>query len=104
MARLQHLTAVLAESRAPAEWTALALREAVTAVEALRGVLERISDDGVRLELTHDVNGDAEALALWRTRPLRPGTPAADAVLERRPICIRSPEEIERDALDNARL
>lgn len=83
MARVQHLIEVLAESRAPAEWTALALREAVTAVEAFGRVPELIGDDAARLELTYDVDTDADAWVLWRTSPLRPGTPAADAVLQR---------------------
>jgi PAS domain S-box-containing protein len=79
VARLQQITALLANTLTPAEVTRVMVRESMSALGASAGMIVLITPDGAALELT-EVQGYPPALTEpWRHFPLTTPVPIADA-------------------------
>ncbi|HEU4452805.1 MAG TPA: ATP-binding protein, partial [Longimicrobium sp.] len=95
-ARLQALTAALAEALTPRQVARVVVEQGVAALEADAGVIVLTTEDGAWLELA-GTSGYAEAtVAGWERFPLAAETPLSEAVRTRMPVALPSLAERER--------
>jgi PAS domain S-box-containing protein len=92
-ARLQALTARLSQSLSAAEWAEAAVREAMAALGAARGLVQLVSTDGAALE-TIAVADYGEEIERWARIPLDASLPGPDAVRARDLVCIGNRAEL----------
>jgi len=94
MARLQAVSAALAEALTPAQVAEVIVHQGVAALEAQAGLVAVVNDDSSNLELVQAVGYPAEVLASWqRFLPDTP-MPLTDAVRVGEPILLESPEAL----------
>ncbi len=95
-ARLQQVTAALAEALSPDQVAAAVVRQGVAALDARAGSLVLLDTDGETLEVLSALGYPPELLQRWRRFPLHQSTLFADAVRRGELLLLESPEE--RDA------
>ena len=91
---LQDLIAALARTMAAPEVGQVALRHAVTALDAMAGLVAVTSADGSQLELVDGAHLPDHARTRWQSTPLTDETPIAIAARTRKPVVLRTPEAI----------
>ncbi len=94
---LQALSGKLAEATSPEAIAAIALDEGRRALGASMGLVALPSADGSRLDALDMVGYEDGVMDVWRTIPLDPAVPVADAFLRREPVWLH-------DAAERARL
>jgi len=93
IASLQRLTAALADASAPTAMKDLIVTEVTNVLGAARVMIALLSDDGRRLHTIGAFGVEADLAAEFADYPCDPAYPAADAVLRREPIVLRTLEE-----------
>jgi PAS domain S-box-containing protein len=93
-ARLQTVTAALAEARTTARVAEIAVEQCVAALSARGGIVSLCSEDGAALEMAHACGYPEQLVNAWRRFPLRPGVPLVDAALQGSILVLESPREI----------
>jgi serine phosphatase RsbU (regulator of sigma subunit)/putative methionine-R-sulfoxide reductase with GAF domain/anti-sigma regulatory factor (Ser/Thr protein kinase) len=94
---LQRVTAALADVRPGTDALDVLVREVTTATGAVKVALCVLDDDAGVLRTLRTTGLGGDVAAEYATFPYAAGLPAADALLQRRPVLIRTPAE--RDAL-----
>jgi len=93
IARLQRVTAALAEALTPDEIAAAVVDQGLAALGADAGSLALVTA-GDELEVVRAEGYPAAVLDVWRRFPITAAVPLAEAVLTRRVVVIQAPEEL----------
>ena len=94
VARLFSVTSALAEALTPVQVAEIITQQGVAALSAQAGFVGILTEDGVRLTITHAVGYPPGVLASWQEVSLASATPLADAVRTGEPILIGSPDAL----------
>lgn len=93
LARIQQITAALAEALTPEQLVDVVFREALPLLGAHAGIIVTLSADGHQLELLEQRGYAAEAVRPWERIPLDAPVPLAEAVRRATPIWLASRDE-----------
>ncbi|MFN8476156.1 MAG: ATP-binding protein [Anaerolineae bacterium] len=94
MARLQAVTSALSQALTPAQVAGVVVGEAMTALDAVGGVMLRLTDDGQVLEVEEAVGYGPEVLAQWPRLEMDRPFPLTDAVRTRSVVIIEDLEAL----------
>lgn len=89
-ARLQSVTAALANALTPAQVAAVVVEQAAAALGADAGLIYRATPEGDALELLRSVGYPEERIGRWQRIPIELATPVAVAARRRAPLFIDS--------------
>jgi len=89
-ARLQSLTAALAEALTPRQVARVVVEQGVAALEADAGVIVLTTEDGAWLEMAGTSGYPEDTVAGWDRFPLSADTPLSEAVRTRKPVALPS--------------
>ncbi len=96
VARLQAVTAALAEALTPAQVAAAVVEQGVAALGASAGSIAAVTDDGAALEVVGAAGYPREVIERWRRFPADAAVPLADAVRSGEPVLIESLDALTR--------
>ena len=91
--RLQMVSTVLSQALTPREVVKAVVEQSVNSLGAHAGMVVRLDDDGVNLEIVGAVGFPPGTTEQWNRFPLSTQVPAADAVRGKEPVVIKSPAE-----------
>ena len=94
MARLQHITAVLARAVTTEQIAEIVIREAVEALNASEGLLCLTSQDERWLDIVRSIGLPDETVREWRRFSVSGDFPLSEAVRTRQPVFLRSSAEV----------
>lgn len=92
--RLQAITAALADVAASEDVVDVVLTRVVDALGATAGSLVLLSDDGTCLDVVGHVGYPDDVMRGWPEISVDSETPLAESVRHRRPVCLRSVQEV----------
>ncbi|WP_179228351.1 PAS domain-containing protein [Leptolyngbya ohadii] len=92
-ARLQAITAALAEALTPSEVADVIIEQAVSALGAYRGAITLLTPNAEELEVIRSIGFSPELLQLWQCFPVTASVPLAVAVRTQTPIFLESLDE-----------
>ncbi|HEU4326540.1 MAG TPA: GAF domain-containing protein [Roseiflexaceae bacterium] len=94
LARLQAITAALADALTPEQVARVVLAQCVQAFQASSGAFATVDPTGRLIEVIHSVAYPERSRERWTSLPLEPGLPLPDALLSRRALFFESPAQL----------
>ncbi|MBK9711024.1 MAG: GAF domain-containing protein [Kouleothrix sp.] len=92
-ARLQSVTAALAESLTPGQAAQVVVEQSAAALEASAGLVSLLSPDGAGLEVIASVGYEAKLLESWRRFPISAAVPLTDSVRSGEVVLVETSED-----------
>ncbi|MGN6561571.1 MAG: GAF domain-containing protein, partial [Thermomicrobiales bacterium] len=93
VARLQNVTAALAQALTPAEVAQTIATQGIAALGAQAGVIMQLTPDGTELDLLHSSGFPAELIEPWRRFSLLAPAPIAEAARTGRSVLLQTPQD-----------
>ncbi len=94
LARLQAVTAALADALTPEQIARAVLAQCVQAFQASGGAFATVGPAGRSVEIIHTIEHPEHSGERWTSLPLEPGLPLPDALLSRRALFFESPAQL----------
>jgi PAS domain S-box-containing protein len=93
ISRLQNITAALSQAATSAQVAEAILTQGLEALDAERGMVSQLTNDGGSLEVIGSKGYAPEVLQPWTTFPLEAQAPAAEAVRTRDLVLVSTPQQ-----------